>query len=135
MFGLPGLGKVAVEALTGFDLLVVMGIGLATLAIIVFANLAVDLLRDRPENRLTWRPTKRLCSRSMISRRTSAPMTASSRPSTGSRSRSRRSDARHRRRVRSGKSVTCLTIMGLNARNTITSGTAAFRGEDLLEDE
>jgi peptide/nickel transport system ATP-binding protein len=33
----------------------------------------------------------------------------------------------------SGKSVTCLTIMGLNAkRNTITSGTAAFRGEDLL---
>jgi peptide/nickel transport system ATP-binding protein len=34
----------------------------------------------------------------------------------------------------SGKSVTCLTIMGLNAkRNTITSGTAAFRGEDLLK--
>jgi peptide/nickel transport system ATP-binding protein len=32
-----------------------------------------------------------------------------------------------------GKSVTCLTIMGLNAkRNTITSGTATFRGEDLL---
>ena len=34
----------------------------------------------------------------------------------------------------SGKSVTCLTIMGLNAkRNTITSGTAAFRGDDLLK--
>ena len=33
----------------------------------------------------------------------------------------------------SGKSVTCLTIMGLNAkRNTITSGTATFRGDDLL---
>ena len=33
----------------------------------------------------------------------------------------------------SGKSVTCLTIMGLNAkRNTITSGSASFRGEDLL---
>jgi len=33
-----------------------------------------------------------------------------------------------------GKSVTCLTIMGLNAkRNTITSGSAAFRGEDLLK--
>jgi peptide/nickel transport system ATP-binding protein len=32
-----------------------------------------------------------------------------------------------------GKSVTCLTIMGLNAkRNTITSGTATFRGEDLI---
>jgi peptide/nickel transport system ATP-binding protein len=32
-----------------------------------------------------------------------------------------------------GKSVTCLTIMGLNAkRNTITSGTANFRGEDLI---
>ena len=32
-----------------------------------------------------------------------------------------------------GKSVTCLTIMGLNAkRNTITSGNALFRGEDLL---
>ena len=44
VFGLPGLGKVAVEALTGFDLPVVMGIVVfATLAIIVF-NLAVDLL-------------------------------------------------------------------------------------------
>ncbi len=32
-----------------------------------------------------------------------------------------------------GKSVTCLTIMGLNARkNTITSGQALFKGEDLL---
>jgi peptide/nickel transport system ATP-binding protein len=33
----------------------------------------------------------------------------------------------------SGKSVTCLTIMGLNAkRNTISSGQAIFKGEDLL---
>jgi peptide/nickel transport system ATP-binding protein len=33
----------------------------------------------------------------------------------------------------SGKSVTCLTIMGLNAKhNTITSGEALFKGEDLL---
>jgi peptide/nickel transport system ATP-binding protein len=33
----------------------------------------------------------------------------------------------------SGKSVTCLTIMGLNAkRNTITSGEALFKGEDLI---
>src|SRR3954467_10236127 len=33
----------------------------------------------------------------------------------------------------SGKSVTCLTIMGLNAkRNTITTGEALFKGEDLL---
>src|SRR3712207_3216308 len=33
----------------------------------------------------------------------------------------------------SGKSVTCLTIMGLNAKhNTITSGQAMFKGEDLL---
>ena len=32
-----------------------------------------------------------------------------------------------------GKSVTCLTIMGLNSpRNTITSGQALFKGEDLL---
>jgi peptide/nickel transport system ATP-binding protein len=32
-----------------------------------------------------------------------------------------------------GKSVTCLTIMGLNAkRNTITTGEALFRDEDLL---
>jgi peptide/nickel transport system ATP-binding protein len=32
-----------------------------------------------------------------------------------------------------GKSVTCLTIMGLNpARNTISSGEALFKGEDLL---
>jgi peptide/nickel transport system ATP-binding protein len=32
-----------------------------------------------------------------------------------------------------GKSVTCLTIMGLNAkRNTISSGQALFKGEDLL---
>jgi peptide/nickel transport system ATP-binding protein len=32
-----------------------------------------------------------------------------------------------------GKSVTCLTIMGLNPkRNTITSGEALFKGEDLL---
>ena len=34
----------------------------------------------------------------------------------------------------SGKSVTCLTIMGLNAkRNTISSGQALFKGEDLLK--
>jgi peptide/nickel transport system ATP-binding protein len=33
----------------------------------------------------------------------------------------------------SGKSVTCLTIMGLNLkRNTMTSGEAIFKGEDLL---
>ncbi len=33
----------------------------------------------------------------------------------------------------SGKSVTCLTIMGLNAkRNTITSGQALWKGQDLL---
>jgi peptide/nickel transport system ATP-binding protein len=33
-----------------------------------------------------------------------------------------------------GKSVTCLTIMGLNAkRNTISTGEALFRGEDLLK--
>jgi oligopeptide/dipeptide ABC transporter, ATP-binding protein, C-terminal domain len=34
----------------------------------------------------------------------------------------------------SGKSVTCLTIMGLNARqNTITSGQALWKGDDLLK--
>jgi peptide/nickel transport system ATP-binding protein len=34
----------------------------------------------------------------------------------------------------SGKSVTCLTIMGLNARtNTITSGHALWKGDDLLK--
>src|SRR5919199_194006 len=33
----------------------------------------------------------------------------------------------------SGKSVTCLTIMGLNSKkNTISSGEAVFKGEDLL---
>src|SRR5919201_6079126 len=33
----------------------------------------------------------------------------------------------------SGKSVTCLTIMGLNAkRNTMSSGAATFKGQDLL---
>ena len=32
-----------------------------------------------------------------------------------------------------GKSVTCLTIMGLNPkRNTITSGEALWKGQDLL---
>ena len=32
-----------------------------------------------------------------------------------------------------GKSVTCLSIMGLNPRrNTITSGEAIFKGENLL---
>src|SRR5213079_3161491 len=34
----------------------------------------------------------------------------------------------------SGKSVTCLTIMGLNnKRNSISSGEAVFKGENLLE--
>ena len=34
----------------------------------------------------------------------------------------------------SGKSVTCLTIMGLNSkRNTTSTGTALFKGEDLLK--
>ena len=43
VFGLPGLGKVAIESLTGFDMPIIMGITVfATLAIIVF-NLAVDL--------------------------------------------------------------------------------------------
>src|SRR5919202_2464886 len=33
----------------------------------------------------------------------------------------------------SGKSVTCLTIMGLNPkRNTMSSGQALFKGQDLL---
>src|SRR5262249_36388016 len=33
----------------------------------------------------------------------------------------------------SGKSVTCLTVMGLNPKkNTISSGEAPFKGEDLL---
>ena len=33
----------------------------------------------------------------------------------------------------SGKSVTCLSIMGLNPRrNTITSGEALFKGDNLL---
>src|ERR1700756_865546 len=33
----------------------------------------------------------------------------------------------------SGKSVTCLTIMGLNTpRATISSGSAVFKGDDLL---
>jgi peptide/nickel transport system permease protein len=43
VFGLPGLGKVAIESLTGFDMPIIMGITVfATLAIIVF-NLVVDL--------------------------------------------------------------------------------------------
>src|ERR671934_1718316 len=34
----------------------------------------------------------------------------------------------------SGKSVTCLTIMGLNPRvNTISSGEALFKGDDLIK--
>ena len=34
----------------------------------------------------------------------------------------------------SGKSVTCLTVMGLNPkRNTITTGEALFKGENLLD--
>ena len=34
----------------------------------------------------------------------------------------------------SGKSVTCLTIMGLNPkRNTVTTGEAMFKGEDLIK--
>ena len=32
-----------------------------------------------------------------------------------------------------GKSVTCLTIMGLNPAGTITTGEAVFKGRDLLE--
>jgi peptide/nickel transport system permease protein len=44
VFGLPGLGKTAIERLEGFDLPVVMGITVfATIAIIV-ANLIVDIL-------------------------------------------------------------------------------------------
>jgi peptide/nickel transport system permease protein len=44
VFGLPGLGKRALEALDGFDLPAVMGIVVfATVCVIVF-NLIVDLL-------------------------------------------------------------------------------------------
>jgi peptide/nickel transport system permease protein len=44
VFGLPGLGKVAIESINAYDLPVVQGIVVfATLAIIVF-NLLVDLV-------------------------------------------------------------------------------------------
>ena len=74
-------------------------------------------------------------SRSATSARASRPTTASSRRSTASRSRSsaaRRSASSASRAA--GKSVTCLTIMGLNnRRNTVSSGEALFNGEDLLQ--
>ena len=64
------------------------------------------------------------------------PTTASSAPSTASRSRSRR--ARRSAIVGEsgcGKSVTCLTIMGLNpqAQRRSSTGEAIFKGRDLLE--
>jgi peptide/nickel transport system permease protein len=44
IFGLPGLGRLAVQSVLGFDLPTVQGVVVfATLAIIVF-NLAVDIL-------------------------------------------------------------------------------------------
>ena len=65
---------------------------------------------------------------------TSGPTTASSRPSTASASRVEKGQTLGIvGESGSGKSVTCLTIMGLNPkRNTITTGEALLKGEDLL---
>ena len=67
-------------------------------------------------------------------RRPSAPTTASSRPSTASSfSVEKGQTLGIVGESGSGKSVTCLTIMGLNPkRNTISSGEALWKGEDLL---
>ena len=44
IFSLPGLGSLAVSSVTGSDLPVITGLTLLTAAIIIFANLVVDLL-------------------------------------------------------------------------------------------
>ena len=69
-------------------------------ALVLCANFIADgcatpSTRAPGRRRSTWR-----CSRSRTSGRTSSPARARSRPSTGSRSRWRREDARHRGRVR-----------------------------------
>ena len=104
----------------------------ATTAIIVF-NLIVDLLyaaSTRGSGSPRWR-----CSKSTTSRRTSGPTTASSRPSTASAS-----------RVEKGKTLGIVGESGSRqerhlpddhgpeqpTRNTITTGEALFKGEDLL---
>jgi len=44
IFSLPGLGSLAVDSITNSDLPVITGLALLTAAIIIFANLVVDLL-------------------------------------------------------------------------------------------
>ena len=44
IFSLPGLGALAVDAVTNSDLPLITGITLVTATIIIFANLVVDLL-------------------------------------------------------------------------------------------
>ena len=45
VFGLPGLGREAVQAITNQDLPIIMGITLLSAALVVAANLFVDLLQ------------------------------------------------------------------------------------------
>ena len=44
MFNYPGLGKLAVVAVRDYDLPLVVGIVLVLAAVVIFANLIVDLL-------------------------------------------------------------------------------------------
>jgi peptide/nickel transport system permease protein len=57
VFGLPGLGQVAIQSITGFDLPVTLGVvTFGTVAIIVF-TLIVDLLYAVIDPRIRLAPT------------------------------------------------------------------------------
>ena len=132
IFGLPGLGRQVLQSYENFDLPVIQGVVVfATIVIIIF-NLIVDLLYalDRPAD-----PAQLMALLEVedlrTSFRTDDGIVQAVDGVTFSVERGKTLGIVGESGC--GKSVTCLTIMGLNnRRNATSSGEALFDGEDLL---
>ena len=83
MFNIPGIGRLAFDAIQKSDLPIVQGTVLMGALFIIMLNLVVDVVYAFLDPRVGTSPLP--FSKSRISRSTSGPTTASSRRSTASR--------------------------------------------------